>query len=313
MYGATQETATRIQFGDKQRRQAVVARYPNAVVGGEVAQTVCDQPFSIDLQRTWYMGAVADDQIGARVHRRTGKPDHVSAILAPVILGIERHPQNVPSLTAGMHGHDHDVVTVGEGADPGHGCGDVEQVMSALEGGESNQGHPASPNTPGGYVSIPPRMPNAMFLECLHTRVAPLLAKITGMIVGQAHHRKAGCRQVRRVAGGGPEKITSLRVRACLDRISTVHQHALQIAESHVAGGRHREGNPVFHDRIRVLRDGGRGVCRDPDGEDHGDEIRLHVPGSLAWRARYSMPFSTSRRCRSCSLAGSLTGPMRTR
>ena len=70
---AADKASVGIEFRDEQRCEAVVAGYPDAVVGGEITEAVCDQPAIVYLDPARNVRAMTDDQISAGLHRGAGK------------------------------------------------------------------------------------------------------------------------------------------------------------------------------------------------------------------------------------------------
>ena len=77
-------------------------------------------------------------------------------------------------------------------------------------------------------------MMNANGVERLHRRRAAFLAEVTGVIVGEAEHVEAGGAIVFCVARRRTEQVAGARIAAFLAGLTTVCQHAFEIAERNV-------------------------------------------------------------------------------
>ena len=90
MYVPLHKTAFTVRGHDEKRSKTVVTGDPNAVIGGEVAEAVCDQPILVDLDAPRNMWAMTDDQIRQIYQRIEQQPaggvDGVALLLIVLIV-----------------------------------------------------------------------------------------------------------------------------------------------------------------------------------------------------------------------------------
>ena len=110
-------------------------------VGGEVAEAVRDQAAAVRLGRPEEMRAVADHEVGSRVHHGVRERDWVTAALAEVGLAAACEVAIGGSLCTRVHLDDDDVGSSGRGADELLCAGHVERGCPWI-GGEADNGDP---------------------------------------------------------------------------------------------------------------------------------------------------------------------------
>ena len=79
-------------------------------------------------------------------------------------------------------------------------------------------------------------MKNSRFVERRHAGIAAFFAKITRMVVGQAHDIETGVAQMCGIARRAPKQIAHAQIGAGFYRLPAIHQRLFEVAKSNICG-----------------------------------------------------------------------------
>src|SRR5688572_25697541 len=108
------ELAVVAERGEENRRHTPVAFDADAVIRGEIAKAVRNEPVLVQLHGAHNVGAVPEHEVRSRVDHRAPELDHVTAILAHVDLPREGQRLGAIALGAAVERDNDDVVVLRE-------------------------------------------------------------------------------------------------------------------------------------------------------------------------------------------------------
>ena len=267
------------------------------LVAGEVSERVGDQTAPIPLHPPQHVGAVADDDVRARVDDRMGERDDVASILAEVHLGSRPHVRVIRALRTGVHGDDDDVCLRRGRLHETPGGRDILELLRPRVWRKADHRHPDLADLLVGDLARTPRVRETLSRERGKRLRLPGRAVVERVVVREVHHREAGLAQPRRVRRRRLEGVTVGAAGTAL-RTASRGESPLEVPEHDIAG---EIGLDTVEERPAA---GGRQVrCRaHHDVADGGDRDDPCGHGARRLRHDDGLLDGDDLRCRLCRL-----------
>ena len=183
--------------------------------------------------------AMTDDEIGAGIDGQPCETDHIASWLAVIFLFCKRQSRIALSLRAAVKGDDDDVmrrceltyrrldelIVEDQVRIPGNGVGEeCNSEFTVLEACK---------------LTFTARVVDADGIQRGHGAVAPVLAEVECMIIGDAQHVEAGVPVECGVSRRRAEQVARPRVTALLYRLASIREYAFQVADGEVGRRQH--------------------------------------------------------------------------